>query len=152
MDRSKFALPRWTNNRAPKDSTVDSIRRPVLELSAVIAHGYGTYLYITHENTSIGSNWTSEVVLRTLDFVWGCCQRKGEPMPCDFFLHGDNTTSQLKNSITGRLLAMLVAKKYFRAAGHQHLRVGHSHEDVGATIRSAITNNYRGQTVISSDA
>ena len=59
MDRSKFALPRWAQGRAPK--AADKHRRPVLEVSAVMFHGHGTYVFITDEDTSIGSNWSCEI-------------------------------------------------------------------------------------------
>ena len=57
--------------------------------------------------------------------------RKSWQWPTDFSLHADNTTAEIKNSVAGRTLAALVSAGYFRCAGHQHLRVGHSHEDVG---------------------
>lgn len=38
---------------------------------------------------------------------------------------------EVKNSLSGVVLASLVAHNLFREAGHHHLPVGHTHEDVG---------------------
>jgi len=67
----------WRMGRAPKDPTVDSVKRPTLELSAVILHGHGTYLYITEESTRLGSNWAAEIVMRSVNAAWLRCQRLG---------------------------------------------------------------------------
>ena len=47
-------------------------------------------------------------------------------------VHADNTTSAQKNHTVNALLAALVSGNYFRTVSQQHLRVGHSHEDVDA--------------------
>jgi len=77
MDKSKFMFPRWRMGRALKGPTVDSVKRPTLELSAVILHGHGTYLYITEESTRLGSNWAAEIVMRSVNAAWLRCQRLG---------------------------------------------------------------------------
>ena len=53
-------------------------------------------------------------------------------MPDALSVHSDNTTSGLKNSICAGVLCMLCAGGYFRTTSQQHLRVGHSHEDIDA--------------------
>ncbi len=131
MDKSKFCLPRWAFGRCPKHATVEKLHRPTLHVSAVLCHGFGTYVFITDEGMPTGANYSADIVLRSLDMVWHHCQRCGLAYPGELSVHADNTVAEVKNSIFGRCLATLVATGHFRAAGHQHLRVGHSHEDVG---------------------
>jgi hypothetical protein len=50
-------------------------RRPVLELTAVLFHGVGTYLFISDENCSTGANWHIECVMRSLEFGHRRCER-----------------------------------------------------------------------------
>ena len=47
MDRTKFAWPRFGFHRKPK--LLDGVVRPRLVLTAAIAHGYCTCLYLAHE-------------------------------------------------------------------------------------------------------
>jgi hypothetical protein len=130
MDRSKFALPRWAQGRAPK--AAEKHRRPVLEVSAVIFHGHGTYVFITDEDTSIGSDWSCEIVMTALDHVYARARLEGTVLPDSFHLQADNTVREVRNSIMGSLLSSLVSAGYFTEASHGHLQVGHTHEDVDA--------------------
>jgi hypothetical protein len=131
MDRSKFALPRWLEGRQPKDSVCEHVQRPVCELSACLVHGVGCYMFIADENVVIGSSWVAETVLHSVDRAFAWFEENAIPFPKDLIIHGDNTNRELKNSVMGRLCAFLVGASYFRMAGHQHLRVGHTHEDIG---------------------
>ena len=130
MDRSKFALPRWAEGRTPK--AAEKLRRPVLELSAVLFHGHGTYVFITDEDTSVGSNWSCEIVMTALDFVYARAKTEGLILPDSFHLQADNTVREVRNSICGGMMAALVSAGYFSETSHGHLQVGHTHEDVDA--------------------
>ena len=44
---------------------------------------------------------------------------------------GDNTVKELRNSLTGKLACLMTSFGYFNVVSHQHLTVGHTHEDVG---------------------
>lgn len=132
MDKSKFALPRYSLGRTPKDSTADKVARPNLEVTAVLCHGVGCYLFVGDERKSSGASFKGDCILRSLDRSWTHCQKRGRQWPSDLSVHGDNTVAEIKNSIIGKLLCCLVAEGHFRCAGHQHLRVGHTHEDVDA--------------------
>ncbi len=131
MDRTKFALPRWAGGRAPKHTAVDANRRPVMELSAVLCHGIGAYLFLADENMVIGSNWTLEILMHALSFAWAHLGANSLPWPLDCAIQADNTNREAKNSILGRMCAFWASTGFFRVVGHQHLRVGHTHEDVG---------------------
>jgi hypothetical protein len=131
MDKSKFSLPRWSMGRAPKDPVVEHVARPQLDVSAVIIHGWGTYVFLGDELLSSTASYKLDLVLRALDFAHARGQKNNIPWPADLSLHADNTVAEIKNSIAGRTMAALACAGYFRCIGHQHLRVGHSHEDVG---------------------
>lgn len=49
-----------------------------------------------------------------------------------FWLQADNTVKEVRNGTSGQLCSLLVAGNYFEEAGHHHLPVGHTHEDVDA--------------------
>ena len=130
MDKSKFGIPQWEGGRAPKHAVVDHNNRPSCSVYACVAHGYRVDVYITHEGMPTGAAFCCDMLLRTLDRVWKQCQKTGRPFPLDLAIQGDNTTKELKNSILARTIAMLASAGLFRACGHFHLRVGHTHEDV----------------------
>lgn len=130
MERRKFALPKWPWGRTPKDA--EKYHRPVLELTGCICHGHGVYLYLADGDVSIGANWHATVLLRSLEFLRQSCSRRGEPLPQFLSVHSDNTTSAQKNHCLNGLLASLASAGYFRCCSQQHLRVGHSHEDIDA--------------------
>lgn len=47
------------------------------------------------------------------------------------YVQGDNTVRELKNGLSGVMMAALVNGRFFDECGHHHLPVGHTHEDVG---------------------
>ena len=55
----------------------------------------------------------------------------GEPR---FYLQADNTTKEVRHQSTSKLMCSLVQLGYYRAASHNHLQVGHTHEDVGYSV------------------
>ena len=141
MDHSKFGIPQWADGRMPKHTIVDKNTRPCCSLYGVIAHGWRVDLYISHEGVAGGSPFCADMMFRTLDQIWRQSQRSGRPFPLDCVVQGDNTSKEVKNSIMGRVLALLSLHGTFRAAAHMHLRVGHTHEDIdqlfGFVARSA---------------
>ncbi|CAJ1455175.1 unnamed protein product, partial [Effrenium voratum] len=62
FDKSKTLLPRWTRGRTPKGTVFEKNIRTNLNLSAVHAHGWGFYVYISDEQISAGSSWSWEIV------------------------------------------------------------------------------------------
>ena len=131
MDRSKFCLPRFHEGRLPKSGSIDRNPRPVMECSADLAHGVGCWLYLADENMPIGSAWVSEILSRSIELSWKWHQQKSKALPADLVVFADNTPREVKNSILSRYLTLLTSCSFFRTAGHCHLRVGHTHEDVG---------------------
>lgn len=62
-------------NLRPKDA--DHFKRPHINLTGMIVHGKGTYVFLTDECQSGGSNWHIECLMRGLDMVWQKGQRTG---------------------------------------------------------------------------
>jgi len=97
----------------------------------MLVHGVGVYIFLADEDVSIGSSWTCDIILRAVDFAWQVFQKKGEAFPGTLVCQADNTTREAKNSTLSKMCASLVAANYFQTAAHFHLRVGHTHEDIG---------------------
>ena len=89
MDKSKYALPRWSMGRAPKDSVIDRVQRPELSVSAAIVHGLGTYVFIAGEGTSTGSSFKMDIVLQALNAAWKHASRTNRAWPQDLSLPAD---------------------------------------------------------------
>ena len=135
MDRSKYALPRWFNNRTPKGA--DKKNRPSLDLYAVIMHGRSVNIYITDENQSVGANFAAEIWSRSVQKAWDACQQQNKPFPSHAILFGDNTSRELRNSCFSKLFCAITSAGRFTSASVKHLPVGHTHEDVGAGLISS---------------
>jgi hypothetical protein len=54
MDRTKFCWPRWTFRKVPK--SLEGLHRPRLVLTAAIAHGFATCLYVAQDNIHHGAD------------------------------------------------------------------------------------------------
>lgn len=132
MDKAKYSLPKWFLGRSPKGDA-EHLKRPSLVVTAALCHGHGVFVYLCDdEATTCGADWIAECILRSLEQVWQRFQRQGRPWPSQVCLQSDNTTKECKNSIINRVMACCVSAEIFQAASVQHLRVGHTHEDVDA--------------------
>ncbi|CAJ1443333.1 unnamed protein product, partial [Effrenium voratum] len=70
FDKSKMMLPRWSRGRMPKGTTFERHRRPHVNVTACLAHGYGCYIFMSDEHLGAGSSWTWECVMRSLERVF----------------------------------------------------------------------------------
>ena len=129
MDKAKLAWPQWPWGSV--DKTLDKMHRPRLVLTAALAHGYGTFLYVADEELSHGSDAFCDVLARVLEFVFRKCRETGKPFPRHLVVQSDNTTSQAKNTYVAMFLAYMVAKYKFATTNLFFMQVGHTHEDVG---------------------
>jgi hypothetical protein len=129
MDKAKFAWPQYPWGTV--DKTLEKYRRPRLVVTAAMAHGYCTQIYIADENVSHGSSAFCDVLSRVLESVWSICRAEGRAFPKHLVVQSDNTTSQAKNSYVAMFLAYLVAKYKFSSCNLFFLPVGHTHEDIG---------------------
>ncbi|CAJ1352230.1 unnamed protein product, partial [Effrenium voratum] len=130
FDKSKTLLPRWTRGRTPKGTVFEKNIRTNLNLSAVHAHGWGFYVYISDEQISAGSSWSWEIVFRTLEHVFHSARRSNLRVPSGLWIQSDNTVKEIKNSVSGLLCSYLASLGYFEDIGHYHLPKGHTHEDI----------------------
>ena len=147
MDKTKLAWPRWEFDRIPK--WLESIHRPRLVLTASLAHGWCTSLFVQHDNASHGANAFCEVVCRTIEMVAKLSQTSGRPMPQHLIIQADNTVAQAKNETAFLFLAVLVAKYKFLTTNIFFLMVGHTHEDVDqffALVIKLVLQPHRFQT------
>ena len=83
-DKSKPSLPRWGRGRTPKGGVYDRVQRAHLNVSAVIAHGFGALIFVANEGMSCGGSYTWECLLHACNEVWLTCCRSGRPMPRSF--------------------------------------------------------------------
>jgi hypothetical protein len=79
MDKSKFPIPRWDGGRVPK--VIDGLHRPVLTITAAIAHGYETCVFIQDESLQHGSDNFLEILFRTIERVYARCKATGRRFP-----------------------------------------------------------------------
>ena len=68
-------------------------------------------------------NLSSQEYLFYVWLLFGSMQR--------LWLQGDNACKEVRNSFTGRWCTLLTQASYFQSAGHHHMEVGHTHEDIG---------------------
>jgi hypothetical protein len=127
MDRAKFAWPRWVG-RLSKEMA--PFVRPKLVLTAVIAHGWCTMLFLSSELENHGSDAFCEMLVRTLQKVYELSQQSRRPFPQHLVIQSDNTTAQAKNQYACSFLAYLVCTFKFVTVTLNFLMVGHTHEDV----------------------
>ena len=129
MDKAKFAWPQYPWERVNKD--MDSFHRPRLVLTAAIAHGFGTFIFIADDQSvSHGSNAFCDVLLKVIEAVWEQCRRSGVKFPEHLVVQSDNTVAQAKNQYVTLFLAYLVSRYKFRTTNLFFLVVGHTHEDI----------------------
>ena len=105
-------------------------KRPVVTLTAAIAHGFCCNMFFTDETERGGPNAFCDILVHTLDEVLGMCREKNWRFPDSLVLQADNTTGQCKNNLAMLFLAFLVGSGRFTSATINFLIVGHTHEDV----------------------
>ena len=128
MDKSKFAWPRWPFDRVPK--SMEKLIRPKMVLTAAIAHGWCTSLFLGSDLLDHGSSLWCECISQVLEEVWKISKKTGRKMPRHLVVVCDNTSGFAKNQYCMAYLAMLVAKCKFVTANLLFLMVGHTHEDI----------------------
>ena len=134
MDKTRFSIPRFPFGEKPKE--LEGFNRPKLVCTAALAHGWCTYVCLADDDLNHGADAFAEVLLRVLEEVYKVSQATGRPMPQHLVVQADNTTAQCKNGLGTMLLALLVARYKFITASLHFLRVGHTHEDVGWSLRA----------------
>ena len=128
MDKAKFAWPRWPFERLSKE--LSSLNRPRTVLTAAIAHGWCTMLFMHSEFVNQGSDSWCEILSRVLDEVLKISKATGRKFPRHLVIQADNTCGVAKNQYCLRFLVFLIACHKFVSANLCYLMVGHTHEDI----------------------
>jgi len=130
MDKAKLAWPRYTFDKKPHELDAVKIPRPRSVLTAAMAHGWCTSLFLADDALSHGASAFCEVLAQTLDHVYQKAKVQGVGLPSHLVIQSDNTVAQAKNSEVAQFLAHLVAARKFSTCTLNFLMVGHTHEDV----------------------
>jgi glutamate-1-semialdehyde aminotransferase len=116
----------------------------------VMAHGYGTWLYVTSPPVATGSNFTIECLAQTIEAIALArggqlppvlYLQMGKPQRLFFFcmrlseLFYADSASDNKSNTMMRFLQYLVEKGLFQKIKVGFLMVGHTHEDIGKLSR-----------------
>ena len=64
----------------------NQVPRPTLVLTAVIAHGYCTCLFVSHEGQDHGSDLHNTCIYLTMQEVFRVCAANNWPVPLNFFV------------------------------------------------------------------
>ena len=138
MDSAKHS---WPRSRAMSSKEFGSFNRPRLTSTTLIVHGHMLLLALSPSVTTSGSSRTCELLCagltrlaHKLDFrqVW-------------INLQADNSSKEVKNVGSLRLLAMLTALHKVKGGELSFLSSGHSHEDVDAffsNVRAHLQRNH----------
>lgn len=124
MDQAKFMLPR---SRYIKSKSFENMMRPKLHCAAALCHGRHLAMYISPPDLPKDSNSSAEMFLHSLHLV---SQSGVDLSACRVCLQADNTSREVKNGITMRLISSLVSDGIIAEGKMCHLRTGHSHEDI----------------------
>jgi hypothetical protein len=122
MDKTKFAWPRFAG-RLPK--SLHGRIRPTMTLTAAIAHGFLTSIYVQSQRVDHGADNFCEILCHVL---WLVSQMSSGAT--HLVLQVDNTTAQAKNQYAFAFLAYLVMANIFETVTINFLMVGHTHEDI----------------------
>ena len=126
MDKTKWCYPKYHQmHRLPHE--LENFSRPRMVLTAVLAHGWRTSVYVSDDETvNHGANMVCEVLSRTLQSIF---EEKGI-VPQHLCLQCDNTVAFSKNSDTHLWVAYAVARGLITSGSVNYLTKGHTHEDV----------------------
>jgi hypothetical protein len=71
-----------------------------LKVTAHLIHGYGLIVYICDEDISVGSSWSCQCMLMSLEQVRQWDAQRSRKMPQHLHIQADNTSREFKNSIS----------------------------------------------------
>jgi len=126
LDKSKFALPKYTFGRKSKE--LDTCHRPRVNITGAIAHGYCRGVYISDQQINTGGSFFCELLSQLIEKV---SQMSEGSLPAHLVALVDNTIAQAKNVETAQFMAHLTSKFHFRSTNLFMLTEGHTHEDIG---------------------
>lgn len=124
MDQSKCLYPRSGVLSAKE---LAGLQRPKLHITGLIAHGFALILAVANHDHPKDASLMVELLAHLLTRL----KRSGINLKSlNLHIQADNTTRELKNSTCLRFLSSLVSAGVIAGGTLQHLRSGHSHEDI----------------------
>ena len=133
MDKSKYRYPR---SAICSSKEFSNMVRPVLDMTAVIAHGHATHLFCSEGFIKKDSSWTVELLAHAIHKVAeGGRDLRGTTL----VIQSDNCCRENKNNTVLRWLGGLVATNRFVCGVARFLQSGHSHEDIDQYFSSLTT-------------
>lgn len=130
MDKAKTVWPKYPYNKKPHELEATQVPRPRSQVTAAIAHGWCTDIFLADDSVFHGASAFIEVLVRVLTHVEAIAEQHGRELPRHIVLQADNTVAQCKNAEVLTFLAHIVGKGKFSTATLNFLMVGHTHEDV----------------------
>jgi hypothetical protein len=149
MDQGKTSLPLL--KRRAKGDKVQFMKQKIM---GVIAHGHGSYIYISQPPLRSGANFTLECLWRTLIALEAEYDRMGVRFPTKFCIQMDNAGDNKAHAVIA-YIAYLVEEGYASEIELNFLIVGHTHEDIDQLFSSIssrfsrLVSNRVARTVIS---
>ena len=100
-----------TNVVKPHMQAMSNKQQLKVQVTGVLTHGHGAYVYLQYGQFPCDSNLTTTVLVKCLEQV--------SPLPEVLYIQMDNCTGQNKNKYVLALLAHLVKEEIFRKVGVQ---------------------------------
>jgi hypothetical protein len=124
MDQGKTELP--VMRRRAKGDNADLVKQKVM---GVMAHGWGTWLYIGHPPLRCGANFVLECLWRTLMKLNREYEGLSLKWPPRLKLQMDNASDNKAFAVLGTF-SFFVKANIFEKVTINFLIVGHTHEDI----------------------
>ena len=96
LNRTKMPWPAWDVERTPHRT--DHMHRPRTVLTAAIAHGWCTSVFMAESRVNHGASPFIEILCQTLDHVLQVARSRGRRFPSRLVIPSDNTVAQAKHA------------------------------------------------------
>lgn len=126
MDTAKFKLPRNFN----VTKFMENMYRPECKMTCVLTEGMSEHYYLWADHTTKDSNASLTLLTNALCESLDHMKKKGLPMPREYRVHADNAPGEVKNQVSMKWSAFLMAAGYFDKITWSMFAVGHSHSKI----------------------
>ena len=126
MDTAKFKLPRNFN----VTKFMENMHRPECKMTCVLTEGMSEHYFLWADHTTKDSNASLTLLTHSLSESLDHMKKKGLPMPREYRVHADNAPGEVKNQVSLKWSAFLMAAGYFDKITWSMFAVGHSHSKI----------------------
>ena len=128
IDQQKFA---WPRARFLLSKDFSTFNRPRLHCTAVIAHGWGVWIFVAHSDVQMCGSSTVEMLAYVLSELRdaGC-----QVHALNVHVQLDNTSTTNKNNVVFSWMGTCVSLGICRSMTASFLRVGHTHEEPSSCL------------------